>query len=323
MFQSLSTFLEPETLITLLVAVAAFAAVLSAAAPLLENDPLKARMKLVTVEKERLRAQQKLKAASGEVRLRDTRNAGVAKSFVEILNLRKIFEAETSRELLRQAGLRSERHLILYLASRVVAPIGLAVLTFVYISAIYGNALSPQIRISASAFGAILGNYAPRLFMRNLINRRQASIRRAWPDSLDLMLICVESGMSLEQAFRKVAAEIGGQSVPLAEELSLTTAELSFLSDRKMAFENLTVRTGLDMVKSLCTALIQAERYGTPLGQALRVLAQEGRDDRMNAAEKKAAALPPQLTVPMILFFLPVLLIVILVPAVINVYGWD
>jgi tight adherence protein C len=147
-------------------------------------------------------------------------------------------------------------------------------------------------------------------------------MRLAFPDSLDLLLICVESGMSLEQAFRKVAAEIGGQSIPMAEEFSLTTAELSYLSDRRMAFDNLTARTGLDIVKSLCTALTQAERYGTPLGQALRVLAQEGRDDRMNAAEKKAAALPPQLTVPMILFFLPVLLIVILIPAVINVYGW-
>ena len=319
MFQSLSTFLEPETLITLLVAVAAFAAVLSAAAPLLENDPLKARMKLVTVEKERLRAQQKLKAASGEVRLRDTRNAGVAKSFVEILNLRKIFEAETSRELLRQAGLRSERHLILYLASRVVAPIGLAVLTFVYISAIYGNALSPQIRISASAFGAILGNYAPRLFMRNLINRRQASIRRAWPDSLDLMLICVESGMAVEPAMQRVAREIGTMSVPLAEELSLTVAELSYLQDRRKAFENLGKRTGLPQVKSVVTSLIQSERYGTPLGTSLRVLAQENRDMRIAEAERKAAALPPRLTVPMMLFFMPAIFIVILGPAIMMI----
>ena len=147
-------------------------------------------------------------------------------------------------------------------------------------------------------------------------------MRRAFPDALDLMLICVESGMSIEQAFRRVSQEIGSQSVPMAEELSLTTAELSFLQDRRLAFENLATRTGLPGVKSVCQALVQAERYGTPLGQALRVLSQESREERMLAAEKKAASLPPKLTVPMILFFLPVLLIVILVPAAIQVFKW-
>jgi tight adherence protein C len=141
-------------------------------------------------------------------------------------------------------------------------------------------------------------------------------MRRAFPDALDLMLICVESGMSIELAFRKVSTEIGGQSVPLAEELALCTAELSYLSERRQAYENLATRTGLEGVKSVCTALIQAERYGTPLGTALRTLAQESRDQRMTEAEKKAAALPPKLTVPMILFFLPVLFVVIMTPAV-------
>src|SRR5690606_26407947 len=122
--------------------------------------------------------------------------------------------------------------------------------------------------------------------------------KRAFPDALDLMLICVESGMSVEQSFRKVAQEIGSQSIPLAEELTLTTAELSFLQDRRQAFENFGNRVGLDSVKSICTALIQAERYGTPVATALRTLSQENRDERMQAAEKKAAALPPQLTVP-------------------------
>jgi tight adherence protein C len=133
------------------------------------------------------------------------------------------------------------------------------------------------------------------------------------------MLICVESGMSAEAAFRKVSEEIGPQSIPLAEELTLVTAELSYLQERRQAYENLTQRTGLEGVKAVMTSLIQAERYGTPLGTALRVLAQENRDQRMNEAEKKAAALPPKLTVPMILFFLPVLLAVIIGPAAIQV----
>jgi tight adherence protein C len=153
----------------------------------------------------------------------------------------------------------------------------------------------------------------------NAVSKRQASIRRAWPDALDLLLICVESGVSMELGMRRVADEVASQSQPLAEELVLTTAELSFLPDRRVALENLGQRTGLEEVKSVVQALIQADRYGTPIGQALRVLAQESRDQRMTAAEKKAAALPPKLTVPMILFFLPVLVAVILGPAGIQV----
>jgi tight adherence protein C len=157
------------------------------------------------------------------------------------------------------------------------------------------------------------------LLLKNKIKRRQLSIKRAFPDTLDLLLICVESGMSIEAAFRKVSDEVGTQSVALAEELMLTTAELSYLPDRRQAYENLAKRTDLDGVKSVCMALQQSERYGTPLATMLRVMAQENRDMRMAEAEKKAAALPPKLTVPMILFFLPVLFIVILGPAAIKV----
>ncbi len=164
-----------------------------------------------------------------------------------------------------------------------------------------------------------LGMQLPGLFVKNKIARRQLSIRRAFPDALDLLLICVESGMSIEAGFKKVAQEIGTQSIPLAEELTLTTAELSYLPDRRQAYENLAKRTNLEGVKSVCMALQQAERYGTPMAQTLRVMAQENRDMRMSEAEKKAAGLPPKLTVPMILFFLPVLFVVILGPAAIKV----
>ena len=159
----------------------------------------------------------------------------------------------------------------------------------------------------------------PNLFIKNKITKRQASINRAFPDALDLMLICVESGMSLEATFKRVSEEVGAQSIELAEELTLATAELSYLSDRRQTFENLAKRVPLEGMKSLCLALQQSERFGTPVAQTLRVIAQENRDQRMTAAEKKAAALPPKLTVPMIVFFLPVLFVVILGPAVIKV----
>jgi tight adherence protein C len=177
----------------------------------------------------------------------------------------------------------------------------------------------PVMKVGIALIGAYIGMQLPYLFLKNLISRRQLSIRRAFPDSLDLLLICVESGMSVEAAFRRVSQEIGSQSVALAEEFMLTTAELSYLQDRRMAYENLAKRTNLDGVKAVCVALQQSERYGTPLGQTLRVMSQENRDMRMSEAEKKAAALPPKLTVPMILFFLPVLFIVILGPAAIQV----
>jgi tight adherence protein C len=177
----------------------------------------------------------------------------------------------------------------------------------------------PQITRVCFSFGlGLLGYYAPNLYLSNLAAKRQQSIMGAFPDGLDLLLICVESGMSIEAAFHKVSSEVGSQSIELAEELSLTTAELSYLQDRRVAYENLAKRTNHPGVKAVCTSLIQAERYGTPLGQALRVMAKENRDMRLAAAEKKAASLPAKLTVPMIIFFLPVLFVVILGPAIIR-----
>src|SRR5690606_2449594 len=173
--------------------------------------------------------------------------------------------------------------------------------------------------LGAGILAAYIGIKAPQIYIKNLITKRQTSIRRAFPDALDLLLICIESGMSVEAAFRKVSQEIGEQSIPLAEEFVLTSAEMSYLQDRRLAYENLGIRTGLDGVKAVTSALIQAERYGTPIAQSLRVMAQENRDIRMNEAEKRAAALPPKLTVPMIVFFLPVLFIVILGPAIMQV----
>jgi len=176
-----------------------------------------------------------------------------------------------------------------------------------------------SLKVGLCILAAYAGMQLPWLFLKNRITKRQLSIRRAFPDALDLLLICVESGMSIEAGFKRVSEEIGSQSIALAEELTLTTAELSYLQDRRQAYDNLARRTDLEGVRSVCVALQQAERYGTPLAQTLRVLAQENRDMRMSEAEKKAAALPPKLTVPMILFFLPVLFIVILGPAAIRV----
>ena len=315
----ITSLLQIETLITALVALAAFGTVITIAAPYLEGDKLQSRIKGVTEERDRLRQQLKASLAGSEARLREKPKGGIYQQLVEALNLKQVLEGEASRDMLRQAGFRAEKHLVTFLALRVIIPIVVAIITFVYASTIFADKVSPNMRVAAAIIALVVGFYIPGVGLKNLIQRRQSSIKKAWSDALDLLLICVESGMALEPSLVRVAKEIGSQSVPLAEELSLTVAELSYLQDRRKALDNLGRRTGLETVRAVVTSLIQSERYGTPLGTALRVLAQENRDSRMAEAEKKAAALPPKLTVPMILFFLPVIFVVILGPSIIMV----
>jgi tight adherence protein C len=218
-----------------------------------------------------------------------------------------------------QAGYRGHAPYVTYLFFRMVMPIAMLLISLFYVFVVIKLDQPTLIKIGIGIGAAYFGMLSPNLYLKNKIQRRQTSIKRAFPDALDLLLICIESGMSVEAAFQKVSDEVGAQSVELAEEFTLTTAELSYLPDRRQAYDNLAQRVGLEGVKAVCLALQQAERYGTPLGTTMRVLAQENRDMRMSEAEKKAAGLPPKLTVPMILFFLPVLFIVILGPAAIKV----
>ena len=241
------------------------------------------------------------------------------KRAVDNFNLSKWFGQETARTLLVQAGYRGQAPYITYLFFRMAMPAIMLLFSLFYLFVVLHLDYPPTVKIAITIACAYFGMQIPNLFLKNRIQRRQLSMKRAFPDALDLLLICVESGISLEAAFRKVSEEIGSQSVALAEEFTLTTAELSYLPDRRQSYENLAQRTGLEGIKAVCLALQQSERYDTPLGTTLRVLAQENRDMRMAEAEKKAAGLPPKLTVPMIVFFLPVLFVVILGPAIIRV----
>ena len=303
----------------LLAAVAASATAYTLIMPFFAGEGLQKRMKAVASERERIRQRERERLNRTEkVSLRQTPKQIVSK-VVEDFNLGKWLAQEAARDKLIMAGYRGQAPYVTFLFFRAVTPIVMLIGTALYVFVIANLGYSTLVKIGICVTGTYLGLHAPMLFLKNAISKRQLSIKRAFPDALDLLLICIESGMSIEVAFRKVAAEIVSQSVALSEEFTLTTAELSYLQDRKMAYENLANRTGLDGVKSVCLALQQSERYGTPLGQSLRVMAQENRDMRMNEAEKKAAALPPKLTVPMILFFLPCLFIVILGPSYIKV----
>ena len=319
--QVITSLLTIETLLVLFVGLAAFGTVVTVASPFFDGDKLKSRMKTVMDEKERLRANQRAQLGGIEGRLRDKGKPNLYAQIVEALNLRSLLSADASREKLRQAGLRSEKHLMTFLALRAIVPILLGTIAFIYSSTVFADKVSPPMRIGVAMIAVIFGFYLPSIGLKNIVVKRQLSIKRAWSDALDLLLICVEAGMALEPALTRVAKEIGTASIPLAEELSLTVAELSYLQDRRKALDNLGKRVGLETVRSVVTSLIQSERYGTPLGTALRVLAQENRDARMAEAERKAAALPPKLTVPMILFFLPVIFVVILGPSAILVTG--
>ena len=320
--QVVKSIIDPTFMIAFVVAVAVFVTVFTAL-PALGGNPLKVRMKSVALEREELRAKQRMRLAAEADRrrkgLREEQSVGM-KNIVERLDLKRALADENTTNQLKVAGFRGQNPLTKFLFFRLVLPMVGFAAGLVYIFVLGGLPDQPlMIKALVCILVAYAGFYAPVLYVSNRATKRKESLQRAWPDALDLMLICVESGMSIEAAFRRVADEIGAQSVALAEEFVLTNAELSFLPERKQAYENLAQRTGLDSVKSVTQALVQAERYGTPIAHALRVLSAESRDMRMNAAEKKAAALPPKLTVPMILFFLPVLFGVILGPAGIQV----
>ncbi|MBB3933986.1 type II secretion system F family protein [Aureimonas phyllosphaerae] len=317
--------LSPEAALGLLVAVAVFATFLSIALPLMSGREMKTRMRSVALERDELRARERARMASerdaGRGKgLRKEQDRSFAARVVEKLELRNALLDDAMLTKLKVAGLRTQRATTLFLFCRVALPLVFGLLAAFYI---FGLGLMDGYKLPARIFACIsaayAGFYAPNFYVKNRAAKRGQSIGRAWPDALDLLLICVESGNSIEAAFRRVADEIGIQSIELAEELVLVCAELSYLPERRQAYENLVSRTGMESVRSVSTALIQAERYGTPLGVALRTMSQESRDMRMMAAEKKAAALPPKLTVPMILFFLPVLFAVIIGPAVIQI----
>jgi len=312
--------LNIKTMTMVLAAIAAAATILSIAMPYAFGDTLGQRMKAVAIEREKIRARERERMAqqSQKVSLRQSPKQSI-KAIVDRFNLTKWVGQEEARLKLVQAGYRGQAPYVTYLFFRMLTPMASFLFATVYIFVIGNYDLPTPVKIGICIAAAYIGMHLPWMMLKSKIQKRQLSIKRAFPDTLDLLLICVESGMSIEAAFKKVSEQVGSQSIALAEELTLTTAELSYLQDRRMAYENLAKRTDLEGVKSVCMALQQAERYGTPLASMLRVMAQENRDMRMSEAEKKAAGLPPKLTVPMIVFFLPVLFVVILGPAAIKV----
>ena len=312
----LASLAKPDAIAALLIALAVFGTVISVLLPYLQTDKLETRLKAVTDQREKLRKQSR--AALDNPKGLRRKDDSVVGNISSKLNLAKALEDPNIVNNLAKAGLRGPGPLSAFYFARMTMPFVGALLMFFYIFFVNDHGFAPVLKYGSLLFGAAAGFYAPNIYISNVAQKRQQSIMRAFPDALDLLLICVEAGMSIELGFSKVSQEVGSASSELAEEFGLTVAELSYLPERRQAYENLAKRTGNEGIKAVCMALGQAERYGTPLGDALRVMAKENRDMRMAQAEKKAAALPAQLTVPMILFFLPVLFLVVLGPAYIG-----
>ncbi|HEY0107454.1 MAG TPA: type II secretion system F family protein [Rhizomicrobium sp.] len=314
----LDILFDPTFDATLAAAIFAFATIATLGLPLANRDGLGQRLKAVAQRREELRVKHlaALNAKRGALR---SQPVGYMKSTLDRFKLGNLLESEDTRAKLARAGYRGQGPIVTFMFFRFVMPFAVFAFALLYLFVISHFTWTLTMKLTVAVGAALLGFYLPDLFLNNKIARRQQSIMRAFPDALDLLLICVESGMSVEAAFQRVATEIGVQSSELAEEFGLTTAELSYLPDRRQAFENLAARCGHSGVKAVATALNQAERYGTPMGQALRVAAQENREMRMAEAEKKAASLPAKLTVPMIVFFLPCLFVVIMGPAIMKI----
>jgi len=309
---------DPQNLLSIGVGVLVFATVMTLLSAMGGGAQLDKRMKAVGERRDELKRRSRANIASGQGALRHT-DDGFKKRIVDRLNLTKLLEDPKVAGQMAQAGYRGPKPLTTFYFFRFASPFVFLIVAAFYMFVIKIVDWPTMNKVTLVMGAAVGGFYAPNLYLKNRITKRRTSIMQAFPDALDLLLICVEAGMSIEAAITKVSQEMGPSSVDLAEELSLLSAELSYLPERRMAYENLGKRTNHPGVKSVATAMTQAETYGTPLATALRVMAKENRDLRLSAAEKKASALPAQLTVPMILFFLPVLFIVILGPAILNV----
>lgn len=282
--------------------------------PVFEGNKLKKRMDSVSNARENLK-KNRFEELNNQPQGLRSESKGFIKNLVDRLSLEKLLEASDIKDKLAQAGMRGQKPVYTFYMFRLITPIVLFFVGLILFVVLNVREWQLMQNIFATMCLTLFGLYLPGIYVKNAAGKRLASIIPVFPDALDLLLICVESGMSIELAFGRVAEEMAESSVEMAEEFSLTTAELSYLSSRRLAYENLARRNNHPGIRAVATALIQAERYGTPLGDTLRTMANENRQMRVMQAEKKAASLPAKLTVPMILFFLPVLFIVILTPA--------
>ena len=306
---------------TVLIAVATLAVMFAIYAAITVRDPMAKRVKALNERREQLKAGITTSSAKKRASLvRKTDTTDKMRDTLSSLKVLQDSQVKVVQQKLAQAGIRKKELAVAVIFARMIMPIvlGLLVAALVYWSNFFPEWGSMK-RFGAFAAAVGLGYKGPDLFIGNKVKKRTDLIRKGLPDALDLLVICAEAGLTVDAAFNRVARELGRAYPELGDEFSLTAIELSFLTERRQAFENLAYRVNLDAVKGVVTTMVQTERYGTPLASALRVLSAEFRNERMMRAEEKAARLPAIMTIPLILFILPVLFIVILGPAACSI----
>lgn len=308
--------LTADTLLVALLALAAFTVIVAIWFGLVERDPMESRTRQIAARRNELK-KQLLVAPSHQSRR--TERLSFMKRVVNTLQLMQDQQANKLRERLAQAGFRSQDAVIIFLFFKAAVPVAFGILSFIAFYALKIGNFQPSMSLLLVCGASLFGFLSPDLVVSNTTTKRQQRLAKSLPDGLDLLVICAESGLSLDASLERVSREIGNASPELAEELQLTSVELGFLPERRQALSNLNRRTNLSAIRGVVNTLVQTEKYGTPLSQSLRVLANEFRDQRLLRAEEKAARLPATLTVPMIVFILPVLFIVLVGPAIISV----
>lgn len=311
-------FYDPDFL-SLLSGAGVFAVIVLIWTALVDGDPLPERLKSVADRREELKNREEAERKNKPSRRETLLGGDSIKKIAQKFKLEQGKQTSEFRIKLARAGYRSREALFLYLLLRFISPVAFGFLAFFFIFVAEAFHMQFMTRILSVAIAALIGLAAPDIFIKNQSQKREVILRKGMPDALDLMVICAEAGLSLDASLNRVSKEMAASSPELAEEIGLTGVELGFFPDRSQALQNLADRVPLSGVVALVNTLIQTERYGTPLAQALRVLSGEMRNDRIMAAEAKAAKLPATLTVPMILFILPPLFVVLLGPAILKV----
>ncbi|MDO9489893.1 MAG: type II secretion system F family protein [Sphingomonadaceae bacterium] len=311
--------LSPIDLATMLAALATIAVMVAVWAATTVRDPMRGRVKALQERREQLKAGISTSRKRGSV-VAKAEATDVMRSILKKLAVLQDEQTQVAATKLAQAGIRSKDAIVALLFARLVMPLflGGGMLLAVYVFHLFDSYSNFTQMLIAG--GSLFGSYkAPDLFVQNLISKRSDAIRKGLPDALDLLVICAEAGLTVDAAFSRVARELGAGYPELGDEFALTSIELGFLTDRRQAFDNLSHRVALDSIRGVVTTMVQTEKYGTPLASALRVLSAEFRNERMMRAEEKAARLPAIMTIPLILFILPVLFVVILGPAACSI----
>ncbi len=305
---------------TILVGMASAAVVIAIYAAITVRDPMSKRVKSLNARREELKAGITASTRKRRSIVRRNETTDKMKETLSALKVLQDSQLATIQQKLAQAGIRSKEWAVAVIFARMVLPVVLGAIAAILVYAVdYFPEWGSMKKFAFFAAAVGLGYKGPEIFLKNKITKRTDAIRKGLPDALDLLVICAEAGLTVDASFERIAKELGRAYPELGDEFSLTSIELSFLTERRQAFENLAYRVDLDSVQGVVTTMVQTERYGTPLASALRVLSAEFRNERMMRAEEKAARLPAIMTVPLILFILPVLFVVILGPAACSI----